>query len=322
MSLPMIEVAAPSRLHFGMFSFGRSDTRQFGGVGMMVNQPGLRLRLTPADRFEAVGPLSQRAGRVAQRITRALELGEPPACRIEILSAPPEHVGLGTGTQLSLAVSAALHAFRGGDALGPSALAALAGRAERSAIGTYGFALGGLLVESGKLPGEVLSPLEERLELPSEWRFVLVWPQDQHGLSGEEERSVFRDLPPVSPATTASLLGEVSSELLPAARAGDYERFSESLYRFGREAGMCFAARQGGPFASPRIEQLVHTIRDLGVRGAGQSSWGPTVFALLESAAAAARFTDRIRDHVGEHDTVLVAEPSNAGARITRHEPT
>ena len=106
---------------------------------------------------------------------------------------------------------------------------------------------------------------------------------------------------------------------MPAARAGDFERFGDSLYRFGYEAGMCFAARQGGAFASPRIGQLVRTIRELGVRGVGQSSWGPTVFALLENSEAATRFTDRIREHVGSEDTVLVAEPSNTGARITRH---
>ena len=311
MSSPTVEVVAPSRLHFGMFSFGQSGTRQFGGVGAMVRQPGVRLRLAPADRFEAHGPLSRRVGLVVERISRLLEPGGLPACRIEIVEAAPEHVGLGTGTQLALAVAAAIDAFRAGESLPPSEWAAWSGRAERSAIGTYGFMHGGLLVEAGKLPGELLSPLEERVALPSGWRFVLIWPKDQHGLSGDAERLAFRDLPAVSPAATAGLRREVRSELLPAARAGDFERFGDSLYRF--------AARQGGAFASPRIGQLVRTIRELGVRGVGQSSWGPTVFALLENSEAATRFTDRIREHVGSEDTVLVAEPSNTGARITRH---
>lgn len=318
MSSPVIEVAAPSRLHFGMFSFGQLGARQFGGAGAMVDQPGLQLRLTAAERFEASGPLSHRARDVVDRIARVAGLRELPKCRIEILSAPQEHIGLGTGTQLALAVAAAFNAFRAGPTLEPAALAALAGRAERSAIGTYGFAHGGLVVEAGKLPGEALSPLAERVDLPAGWRFVLVWPKGQHGLSGPAERSAFDDLPPVPPATTASLLREASGELLPAAKGGQFERFGDSLYRFGQQAGLCFAPRQGGTFASPRIAELVRTIRELGVRGVGQSSWGPTVFALVESGAAASEFSAQLRERLRADETLLVAEPNNTGARITR----
>ncbi len=318
MSLPIIEVVAPSRLHFGMVSFGQPGARQFGGVGVMVNQPGLRLRLTAAERFEACGPASDRARGVVERIARVEKLDRLPACRIEILSAPPQHVGLGTGTQLALAVTAAMNAFQGGGAMEPAALAALAARAERSAIGTYGFALGGLLVEAGKLAGEALSPLDARVELPADWRFVLIWPNDERGLSGEDERMAFRDLPPVPQATTAHLLAEVSNELLPAASAGQFERFSESLYRFGHEAGMCFAARQKGAFASPWSARLIHAIRDLAVRGVGQSSWGPAVFALVDTPARASEFSATIRGYVDSNATVLVAEPNRTGARITR----
>ena len=133
----------------------------------------------------------------------------------------------------------------------PSELAALAGRGDRSAVGTYGFASGGLIVEAGKLPGEPFAPLAARVELPADWRFVVTWPRGEQGLAGEAERNVFRELPPVEQATTARLRAEVDDELLPAARAGDFERFAASLYRYGRLAGECFAAGQGGVFASP-----------------------------------------------------------------------
>jgi beta-ribofuranosylaminobenzene 5'-phosphate synthase len=315
-----IEIAAPSRLHFGMFGFGRDDGREFGVVGAMVSRPGVRLRVTPAERFETDGPLKDRVGRVAQRVARAWGLAAPPACLIEVVDGAPEHVGLGTGTQLALAVAAGLQAFRGGDTLAAGELARLAGRAERSAIGTYGFVHGGLLVEGGKLPGEAVSPLEGRVALPAAWRFVLIWPHGEYGLSGDAERSAFRELPPAAEATTARLRNEVATVLLPAARTGDFASFSESLYRFGHEAGLCFAARQGGPFATPAIEALVQTIRRLGIRGVGQSSWGPAVFAVLELDEAAHHFALQIQEHVGPNTTVLVTEPNHSGARITRRE--
>src|SRR5215813_718317 len=107
MSYPLVEVTAPSRLHFGMFSFGQASARQFGGVGAMVDAPGLRLRVWPAERFWAEGPLAQRVEALAARLISAGQLTRPPDCRIEVVGAPPEHIGLGTGTQLALAVVAA-----------------------------------------------------------------------------------------------------------------------------------------------------------------------------------------------------------------------
>jgi beta-RFAP synthase len=318
-----VEVVAPSRLHFGMFSFGQPGVRQFGGVGAMVCQPGLRLRLEPAEHFEATGPLSDRVTPLVERISRLLKMPGPLACRIEVMAAPPEHVGLGTGTQLALSIAAALHAFGGdafhhGNTLSPVELATMTGRAERSAIGTYGFAHGGLLMEAGKLEGETLSPLVDRVELPEAWRFALIWPHGERGLSGEAERAAFRDLPSVPTAMTERLIGEAYDELLPAAKGGDIARLSESVYRFNYEAGLCFAARQAGAYATERVGDLVQTIRGLGVRGVGQSSWGPAVFALLESDTAANDFCDRMQKHLDGSHTLIVARPDNAGARITR----
>ncbi|MEX0977431.1 MAG: hypothetical protein WDZ48_01175 [Pirellulales bacterium] len=312
-----VEVTAPSRLHFGMFSFGQPNARQFGGVGVMVDRPGLKLRIVGADRFSVAGPLERRVQSTVERLVAAWQLRELPACRIEVLDAPPEHVGLGTGTQLALAVTAGANAFLGGEPLDAPALASLAGRGGRSAIGSYGFVHGGFLVEGGKTGDETLSPLEYRVALPEAWRFVLVCSQGERGLWGEAERRVFGDLPPVPPAITEQLRREVADEMIPAAAAGQFERFSHSVYRFGRQAGMCFARRQDGPFASPRIARIVETIRDLGVGGVGQSSWGPVVFAVLDSEQAACRLADAVRKNLDPGDTLVAAKPNPTGARIS-----
>jgi beta-ribofuranosylaminobenzene 5'-phosphate synthase len=287
-------------------------------VGAMIAQPGVRLRVSESVQCEVVGPLRRRVVEVLQGMSAMLSLTQPPACRIEVLEAPSEHTGLGTGTQLSLAVVAGVHAFRGGEPLSAFALAALSGRGQRSAVGTHGFASGGLIGEAGKLPHELLAPLGDRIEIPPAWRFVLLSPRHAPGLSGDEERSAFRDLPPVPRWVTGSLMREIVEKLLPAAEAGDFERFSDSLYRYGHQAGMCFADRQGGAFASRQIATLVHTIRQMGVTGVGQSSWGPSVFALLENGDAAQRFVERLRPQLVDETMVIVSEPDNAGARVTR----
>ena len=281
----------------------------------MLARPGMVLRVSPADRFEAAGPLAARVRGVVERFAGCRKLAALPACRIEIVYAPPEHVGLGTGTQLALSVVAGLTAFLG-EAPPESAELAAAGwaglPARRSAPTVSHAAVSSST--PAKTPGEPLAPLAQRVELPPAWRFVLVIPGHERGLSGDEERLAFEALPPVSASTTAQLREELAERLFPAAERGDFEQFGESLYRYGHAAGLCFAARQSGAFASPRVAELVATIRSLGVRGTGQSSWGPTVFALLESAQSADAFRQRLSPVLAEGDEVVVTEPNNTGA--------
>ena len=180
-----IEVAAPSRLHFGMFSFGRPQERQFGGVGAMVAAPGLRLRATAAPAFCASGVLAERVTEFAQRVGVAWGLEGAPPAHIEVVAAPPGHVGLGVGTQLGMAVAMALSALAERPVDDSARLAESVQRGERSAVGSYGFSLGGLIIEAGKLPSDRLSPLITRQPLPDSWRFVLVQPRGVEGLSGK-----------------------------------------------------------------------------------------------------------------------------------------
>lgn len=324
-----IRVTAPSRLHFGMFSFGHPGSRQFGGVGLMLERPGLELLATASETWEATGPLAERALEFARRWSDAQSEPATPA-RIEILSAPGEHVGLGTGTQLGLAVAAALRAIAAPEdptsldwsKLPDDELARLAqriGRGRRSAIGLNGFAHGGLLMESGKAHADDVSPVVARQQVPEAWRFVLVRPQHPAGLSGEAERGAFERLPPVPPELTVSLCRMAMLDLLPALRARDFGKFSQSLHQFGLEAGRCFAPVQGGVFASPQLASLVDEIRGLGIVGVGQSSWGPTLFALVESQAQGVDLVQGLAARHAQDELEFVISPAdNHGARIAR----
>jgi len=60
----------------------------------------------------------------------------------------------------------------------------------------------------------------------------------------------------------------------------DLEAFGEACFEFNRRAGLLFKASQGGEYRSPEAADLVARLRHFGVRGVGQSSWGPTIFAI------------------------------------------
>ena len=57
------------------------------------------------------------------------------------------------------------------------------------------------------------------------------------------------------------------TRLIPAAAAEDFARFSESVFRYGRLAGLCFAEFQGGPYNGRQLEELVQRVRSLGISG-------------------------------------------------------
>ncbi len=319
MTRRVVYVDAPSRLHFGMLSVNQPGTRQYGGVGAMVASPGVHLKIEPAERLETAGLFPRRTARLA-RLTTAAESDPPgehaPRCRIEVTGASRQHVGLGTGTQLAMAVAAGLRAWQGRPSLAPQTLARQVARGQRSAIGLYGFAHGGLLYEEGKSGSEV-APLVDRVALPETWRFVLICPRRGEGLSGTAEERAFSRLPPVPPGRSDALRREVREVLLPAAAEGRFRAFGESLYRFGYEAGLSFAVCQGGAFAGRRLTALVRWIRGRGIRGAGQSSWGPTLFALLENEAAAEEFAQWVRHRPdGEELETTVAAPNNRGVQV------
>ena len=312
----LITVTAPSRLHFGLFGLSQGEGRMFGGVGAMVEKPVLKLRIQQAARFECAGLLADRAREFAQRWAEFHRLPLPD-CRIEVLEAPPNHVGLGVGTQLGLSVAAGLNAFAGLPAAGPQELALSVGRGLRSAIGTYGFVMGGLIVEQGKLPGEPISPLDCRIDLPEEWRFVLLRPVGWQGLSGEQEEQAIGGLPRVPEKTTERLISITRDELIPAAATANFSQFAESLYQFGHLSGGMYAARQGGPYNGPLLTRLIHWLRSHGIAGVGQSSWGPTLFAALPDQHSAIVLANLLQqDHPEDPLEVAIAAPNNTGALV------
>ena len=215
-----VEVRTPARLHFGLTSLG-GEGRQFGGLGVMIEAGGVSLRVVRAANFRATGPLCQRAELFARSFAARQKLNSLPACHMDVVTSSPEHIGLGVGTQLGLAVAAGLAEWLGLAWRDANRLGQLSGRGLRSAIGTHGFLHGGLLVDAGKLSQEPLGQLGQlagREEMPTDWRFVLIRRSATHGLSGDAEENAIDSLPAVPTEVTRQLRALIETRILPAAR--------------------------------------------------------------------------------------------------------
>lgn len=290
----MIRVVAPSRLHFGLFrvpTAGAEGGPAFGGVGLMVERPGVVVVVRPADAWQFEGMLASRAQVFATRFVLSLPEERRRPFQVLVERCPAEHTGLGVGTQLGLAVAKALAVACGEPDLSSVELAARIGRGERSAIGTHGFDRGGLLADAGKTAGDAVSPLLAHVTLPPNWRAVLFTPRAERW-HGDRETRAFASAQSGAPDALREL---AETDLLPAAERGDLDSFGEALYEFNRKAGEPFAAAQGGTYASPEIADLVAAVRESGVTGVGQSSWGPTVFAVVGGNDDAVALVERFR---------------------------
>ena len=190
-----VRVEAPARLHMGMLDPSGDGARRFGGLGVAVSRPAVVVEASASDELTVEGP-DARAGAGRGASAAATRSADMPGARVRVLEAIPAHVGLGSGTKLALAVTAALSALAGRSP-DPPALARAAGRGARSAVGLWTFAAGGLVVEGGRR-GEVdePAPLLMRHAMPDEWRCVLAVPAAEPGLSGGAEEAAFASLRP------------------------------------------------------------------------------------------------------------------------------
>jgi beta-RFAP synthase len=294
----MIRVVAPSRLHFGLFHVPQqekqSNERAFGGVGLMIDAPAVVVTARPADSWRFEGRHASRAQAFAMQFIRTLGEGKQRGFQLLVEQCPEEHTGLGVGTQLGLAVAKALAVAMGHGDWSSVELAQRVGRGERSAIGVHGFDRGGLLVEAGKCEGDPVAPLIAQVALPPTWRVVLFRPPAP-AWHGDRERAAFAEARSGEPEALRRL---AESAILPAANAGDFDAFGEAVHEFNRRAGEPFAAVQGGAYASPAIEELIAELRALGIRGVGQSSWGPTVFAIVPDSDTALSLVLRYRSRL------------------------
>jgi len=327
-----VRVESAARLHMGFIDLHGGLGRRFGSIGVALEHPKLILEATLAENLRSEGPDGERAEEFARRFYAHYQPSLPsPAIRahIRVIEAIPLHQGLGSGTQLALAVGTALARLHGIEA-DPFELAQVMERGRRSSIGIGAFQQGGFLLDGGRrLAGTQPAPILVRRDLPSDWLFVIVQPPATPGLSGTQEDRAFVNLPLPPEEAVGRLARLVMMQMLPALVEEDIVTFGAALTEVQRLVGDSFTPVQGGRFANPLSAQLISDLLEYGALGAGQSSWGPTVYGLVKGEKAAQALAEQIRVSSAlssssfsslEPATVYCVPASNHGARITETE--
>lgn len=299
----------------GFIDLSGSLGRHFGSIGVALNEQETRITVRGADRRVIAGPSAARAEQCLTTLCKAL--GVPDALRIDIDSAIPEHVGLGSGTQMSLALGAALNAFYDLD-LSVRDIAKVTVRGLRSGIGIGVFEHGGLVVDGGRGENTITPPLLVRMAIPEAWRFILVFDARGQGLHGLQEIQAFQELPLFPRREAEQLSYLLLMQALPALAENDIVRFGEVITRLQRSVGEHFASVQGGIYTSADVAEAMQWLAEQGAVAVGQTSWGPTGFCMVNGAGRAEILVEQARQKFAANGrlTFLVASARNAGGQV------
>ncbi|ADB58583.1 beta-ribofuranosylaminobenzene 5'-phosphate synthase [Archaeoglobus profundus] len=310
-----VKIKTPSRIHMSLIDLNGLLGRIDGGVGFALEEPNVTIECEDSDDVVVRGGNNvSRFQSVARKLSQTFGKG----IKIDVLSDYEAHVGLGSGTQISLAVASAFNEIYD---LGLSVreMAEITGRGGTSGIGVAVFEFGGFILDGGHSkrekpnfmpssaskakPPKVLA----RYDLP-DWKVVVAVP-NLKGFYGKEEVSLFQKFCPIPVEEVSKLCHVILMKLLPSVVESNLDEFGEAVKMIQRLG-----------FKKVEIDQygdLIWNLFDHSDYPIGMSSTGPAVYSVVDTnAKSVAREVRRYFEDIGLNVEVYITEPDNIGAEI------
>lgn len=299
----------------GFFDLSGSLGRHFGSIGVALNEINTRISVSYAEQLMLSGIPSNRALKSVNQLCAALNVSDH--LHFEINSCIPEHVGLGSGTQMSIALGLAISVYYD-LGLNVRDIAQLTSRGARSGIGIAIFEQGGLVVDGGRGEHTLTPPVISRMNVPEDWRFVLVFDKRGQGLHGDAEIQAFKELPPFPHQEAARLCYLLMMQGLPALAENNINLFGDVITQLQHSVGEHFASAQGGVFTSDEVAIAMQFLQSQGAVAIGQTSWGPTGFCAVQGVELAEQLKQQVEQNYAhcENLSVLVASVRNSGGEV------
>ena len=311
-----VSVTTSARLHMGFFDLNGNLGRRFGSIGVSLQAPMTSLVATPATSISEQGPVSARATKIAEQLMQSLALHGD--VHIQILEAIPEHSGLGSGTQLAVGIGMAISRLYG-LSLTVRDIAVLTQRGMRSGVGLGTFLHGGLIVDGGRAENSASPPVIAHADFPEDWPILLIFDHSHQGVHGAQEIAAFKELPDFPAESSAILCRHVLMQALPAIAERDLKSFGQAIQALQALTGDYFAPAQGGArYTSPLVAKVLSALQQNGVDCFGQSSWGPTGFAVFESEAQAEILLQQLKAKFSQEPSLkfVLTKANNQPSRL------
>ena len=311
-----LKVSAPAHLHTGNFDMTGDLGRLYGTVGFAVDRC-LEIEVSKADEVKAE---DEAAYFFTKRFSDAYKLA---GAEVKVNKSIPKFVGMGYHTTLALSIGSALAKLYGLK-LTTEEIALAMQRGAITSLGVHAFKVGGFIVEGGfrvKEREKMIPPLIFHQAVPSNWLFVIAIanePQQKIVKMRENEDGILRNLKLMPKETSDMLSRIVLVKIIPSIVEGDLKSFGEGLTAFNSELGKFWNEYQcGRTYCHLVVEEAIKIMLRRSTC-ACQTSWGPTIYGIVDRQSEAQTLSKELNDYFAKHGggEVFVAKANNVGAVI------
>ncbi|MDR2966543.1 MAG: hypothetical protein LBU74_01200 [Methanobacteriaceae archaeon] len=321
-------IKTPSRLHMTLIDLNGSYGRADGGIGLTIAKPNLCLKVEENEKGiaidfneniynddikkECIKKISESAGKICSYFNLDSDF------HFEVQEAYLPHSGLGSGTQISLATAKLICEHIGEDLNGVE-LGNIVGRGGTSGVGIFSFDYGGFIVDGGhnlKNKGTFLpsaaSPAKPpkllgRYDFPDDWGIIVAIPHADHSVTGKKEVDLFQNYCPVPIRDVEQLSHLILMNLLPFLLEKDIESFGSVINRI---QNLGFKKVEVG-LQPKKVKSLMENMRELGAYGVGMSSFGPTIYGIIDKKNQ--NVFKAIKESIGDDGSVFMTKAQNHG---------
>uniref|UniRef100_A0A7C4W3B1 Beta-ribofuranosylaminobenzene 5'-phosphate synthase n=1 Tax=Geoglobus ahangari TaxID=113653 RepID=A0A7C4W3B1_9EURY len=310
-----MKIRTPSRIHITLIDLNGEIGRIDGGVGLALEEPYVSIKAKESDHVVIKGESENfdRYKTVAEKFREVFGSG----IEIKILRDFKSHVGLGSGTQISLAVGKAFTELNGIE-MSVREIAEFVGRGGTSGIGVAAFEFGGFIVDGGHsvkekntfLPSSFSkakpAPILVRYDFP-DWDLYVFIPESK-GFFGKREVDLFKKNTPLKIEEVRELCHIILMKLMPSVVEEDLEEFAKAIYRIQYIGFKRAEINQYGDL----IYRIIEEAKDYGA--VGMSSTGPSVYFIGEEGGVSV-----IKDIFKERNVridIIKTKAKNRGAEI------
>jgi beta-ribofuranosylaminobenzene 5'-phosphate synthase len=328
----MLIIQTPSRIHIGLIDLNGSIGRVDGGIGLALEEPNITIKGKESDEIniEFDKKLIDKFGedyinsikeRIAHISNKMLNVVDGEGVDLKILSLFPAHSGLGSGTQISLAVGKLISKIYNKEMNGYD-IAKITGRGGTSGIGIGAFEYGGFLIDGGHSFGKGgdkedfrpssaskgVKPAPIIFRYNFDWDVILIIPKGEH-VYGKKEVDIFKRYCPIPLNEVEKICHLVLMKMMPAIVEKKMEDFGDVVNKLQYLGFKKIELSLQSRIVKHLIDELHKTAY------AGLSSFGPTVYAVGDKKMILDVAND-IFDCYGVDGEIIMTKANNVGYRV------